>query len=119
MRAELNADANADDEIDERDGVQADFREGHGADDVDYDHGDCEGDDQACGDGAEQDGGEDEDDGEGGAEEGAGEADDGGVLIEEDVEFGVGEYFDGLVFADCVGDAAGRGVGGDEVALAS
>ena len=46
MSAELNANAHADDEVDERDGVEGDLREGHDADDIDEDHDDSNRDDE-------------------------------------------------------------------------
>ena len=68
MSAEFNGYADADYEIDEGDCVKGDGEEGHGADDVGYDHGDCEGYDEGCGDGTEKEGGEEEYDSEGGAD---------------------------------------------------
>ncbi len=96
MGAEFDGDADADDEVDEGDGVEADGGEGHDAEDVGDDHGDCEGYDQPCSEGAEKEGGQEEDDCDGGAEERACEGDYRGVLVEEDVEFAVGENGDGL-----------------------
>lgn len=81
--------------------------ESHGAEDIDDDHDDREGDNGGGGEGAEEDGGEEEDDSEGGAEESAGERFNGSVLVEEDVEFGVGEDGDVLGGADAGGYTAG------------
>ena len=43
MGAELDADADTDDEIDEGDGVEGDGEQGHAADHVDDNHGYCNG----------------------------------------------------------------------------
>lgn len=107
MGAEFDAYANADHEIDEGDGVQGDAGQSHSANDVGDDHSDGEGDEEARGYGAEEEGREEEDDSEGGADEGAREADDGGVLVKEDVEFGIREDLDTLAFADSVCDTSG------------
>lgn len=59
MRGELDADADADDEVNERDGVERDAHERHGADDGGYGHGDDESDDESGGEGTEEGRGDD------------------------------------------------------------
>ena len=119
MRAELDGYADADDEVDEGDGVEGDVGQSHDADDVGHYHGYCDCEDEGCGDAAEEDRREEEDYGEGGADEGSREAYYTRVLVEEDVEFGVGEYFDVLVVGYCVCYAARGSIGSDEVRLAA
>lgn len=61
--AEFNTDADADDDVNEGDGVEGDVGQGHGASDVNDDHADGHGDDEACCDGAEEEAGDEENEG--------------------------------------------------------
>lgn len=116
--AEFHGDADADDEVDERDGVEGDVCEGHGAADVDERHDYSYGNDEGGADAAEEDGADEEADGDGGADEGHRQLDDRGVLVEEDVEFGVGEDGEAIILSFDIGrDAACGCVGSDEVGL--
>lgn len=91
--AEFDADTDTDDEVNEGDGIKGYTPEGHDAEDVGDDHGDCEGNDEASFEGSEEEGRNNEGGKEGGRKESRGKTDDGGVLVEKDVEFGVGEDF--------------------------
>lgn len=57
MCAEFDTDADADDEVDETDGIEGDVEEGHCTDDVGDDHDYCNCDDRAGLEGSEEYGG--------------------------------------------------------------
>lgn len=119
MAAELYTDANANHKVHETDSIQTDAPQGHNTNDIDQNHDDDAHDNQAATETAQKSTGDQKDGQDGQAEDLEGHGHNVRVLLKEDVEYRVGIDFQPELLADRVGNALGRGVGRDELILAS
>lgn len=98
MSTELDSDANADDKVDEGDGVERDIEHGHHADDVDDYHDDRQADYETSKERAKKERGEEENDDDSASEEGGCQTHNAGILVEENIELAIGKNVDVVPF---------------------